>query len=273
MQYVKISVDVSGLPDYEIDTLTYYLSEIGCDSFCQEDNLLLAFVRKTLFCDKSLNDVLKNRNYSVEDMPDKDWNEEWEKNYFQPIVIAERCVVYSSFHKNVPDVEYKIMIDPKMSFGTGHHQTTSGMLTWILDDDMSGKRILDMGCGTAVLGILAMKRGAQSALGIDIDEWCIGNAKENISLNGVAMDVELGSAASLKGREFDVVFANINLNILLADMGAYVETLTKGGTLYMSGFYIDDLPKIEQCATSLGLKIEGFKEKDRWVAVKFLKNF
>ena len=204
-------------------------------------------------------------------MPDKNWNEEWEKHFFQPIVIGDKCVIHSTFHTDVPVAQYDIIIDPKMSFGTGHHATTSNMLSWILDDDMSGKRVLDMGCGTAVLGILAKKKGAASVLAIDIDEWCYDNALESASLNKVDIQVLLGDASLLQEKQFDVILANINRNILLNDMAAYVACLPQGGCLYMSGFYTQDIPVIAECAVQLGMQQVGVKEQNNWVAVKFIK--
>ena len=158
-----------------------------------------------------------------------------------------------------------------MSFGTGHHATTANMLSWILEDDMQGKRVLDMGCGTGVLGILAKKKGAASVLAIDIDSWCYENAQESAQLNQTDIEIQLGDASLLEGKNFDIVLANINRNILLNDMAAYVATLSAGGVLYMSGFYTEDIPAIAQCASDLGLTQVGVKEQNNWVAVKFVK--
>ncbi|MCQ2350922.1 MAG: 50S ribosomal protein L11 methyltransferase [Paludibacteraceae bacterium] len=273
MKYVKICVDVTFLPEYEADVITYNLSEYGCCSFetteSGKSKILNAYIDKTIFNIEGLTALLENYNFSFEDMPDKDWNEEWEQNSFKPVTIDNRCVVCGTSHTDVPECRYKILINPKMAFGSGSHQTTSMMLEWILDDDFEGKKVLDMGCGTAVLGILAARKGASEVTGIDIDEWSVNNAKENISMNGVSMNVELGSASQIGNRCFDVIFANINLNILLADMETYTKSMNKGGTLYMSGFYKEDMPKLEQCAKGLGLRLNGFKEKDNWVACKF----
>ena len=280
MNYIKISINIAEMPEYKADVLTYELGEIGFSTFETENNALIAYAKQTDFNEESLTEMAENNElsaelYSVEEVEDKDWNEEWEKNYFQPIVVdgvASKCVIHSSFHIDVPEAEYDIIINPKMSFGTGHHETTSSMLRWILSDSMQGKKVLDMGCGTAVLGILAKMRGADYVMGVDIDEWCKENATESAALNNVDMEIKLGDASVLPQEEtFDVILANINRNILLADMDKYFSCLNAGGNLYMSGFYTEDIPVIREKAESLGLDFVDFKEKNNWVAVKFVK--
>lgn len=274
MNYIKITIDVCDKPEYQVDVLTYELGEIGFSTFETVDDTLIAYAKETDFNEESLN-TLSIEEYNLEKVEDKDWNEEWEKNYFQPIVVdgdVSKCVIHSSFHTDVPKAEYDIIINPKMSFGTGHHETTSSMLRWILTDSMKGKTVLDMGCGTAVLGILAKLRGADRVVGVDIDEWCRDNATESALLNNVDMEIKLGDASILpKTETFNVILANINRNILLDDMDKYVRCLMKGGNLYMSGFYTEDILVIKDKAESLGLKYVDFKEKNNWVAVKFLK--
>ena len=280
MNYIKISINVANMPEYKADVLTFELGEIGFSTFETENDTLIAYAKQTDFSAESLKQMaedndLSSDDYNVEEVEDKDWNEEWEKNYFQPIVVdggESKCVIHSSFHTDVPEAEYDIVINPKMSFGTGHHETTSSMLRWILSDSMQGKKVLDMGCGTAVLGILAKMRGAEYVMGVDIDEWCKENATESAAINNIDMEIKLGDASILpKENTFDVILANINRNILLADMDKYVACLNNGGNLYMSGFYTEDIPVIIEKAESLGLKYEDFKEKNNWVAVKFLK--
>ena len=280
MNYIKISINIEGMPEYMADVLTYELGEIGFSTFETENNTLIAYAKETDFSEESLKQMADNQElsselYNVEQVEDKDWNEEWEKNYFQPIVVDggdAKCVIHSSFHTDVPEADYDIVINPKMSFGTGHHETTSSMLRWILADSMQGKNVLDMGCGTAVLGILAKMRGAAYVMGVDIDEWCKENATESAELNNVEMEIKLGDASVLPAEDtFDVILANINRNILLADMDKYVTCLNKGGNLYMSGFYTEDIAVIREKAESLGLQYLDFKEKNNWVAVKFLK--
>jgi ribosomal protein L11 methyltransferase len=270
MKYLKLSINTTDMPDYQVDALVYELGEIGFESFETTADTLLAYIQQTLFDAESLNQCV-SLPYQIEEMPDKNWNEEWEKHFFQPIVIGNECVIHSTFHTDVPSAKYDIIIDPKMSFGTGHHATTSNMIAWILDDDMADKTVLDMGCGTGVLGILAKKKGAKSVLAIDIDPWCFDNAKESAELNQTDIEVQLGDASLLAGKNFEVILANINRNILLNDMHAYVACLPSGGVLYMSGFYTEDIPVIAACATELGLTQVGVKEQNNWVAVKFIK--
>ena len=275
MQYVKISISLPNCSELERDTLIYYLSEAGCDSFETDESasMLYAYIGKTIYNPQSLNEVLDGYACSVEDMEDRDWNEEWEKSGFTPIVIDNRCVICGSNHTDVPNAEYRITINPKMSFGSGHHQTTASMLRWLLRDNFRGKRVLDMGCGTAVLGILASMRGASEVDGIDIDEWSVRNARENCALSGVNMNISLGDAALLasQGKTYNAIFANINLNILLRDMEAYCDALEPKGVLYMSGFYTSDLPQLSRRAKRLGLEYLGSIENEDWVAAKLVK--
>lgn len=269
LTYVKVSVKTSGAEQYKTDMVTYFLSEAGFDMFDEENGCLCAYIKKTAFDPGCLNFLNGEFGYAVEEIEDKDWNAEWEKNYFKPIVVSGRCVVHSSFHTDVPPAEYDIVIDPKMSFGTGHHQTTRCMMGFLLEADMSGKSVCDMGCGTAVLGILASMRGASRVTGIDIDGHCIRNSEENIRLNRTPMELLLGGAEKLQCRHFDVILANINRNILLADMDKYVQALNPGGDLYMSGFYLDDLAAIRAKAGSLGLRFDAVKHEGDWCAAKF----
>ena len=199
-------------------------------------------------------------------------NLEWEKNFFQPIIIGDRCVIHSTFHRDIPQAEYDIVINPQMAFGTGHHETTSLIIGELLDNDLQGKSLLDMGCGTSILAILARMRGAAPCTAVDIDEWCVRNSLENIELNGVdRISVFQGDASLLKDQEpFDVIIANINRNILLNDMKRYVSCMHPGSELYMSGFYVDDIPVIQAEAEHNGLRFVHHKEKNRWAAVKFV---
>lgn len=270
MKYLKLTIDTTNLPEYQVDVIIYELGEIGFESFETTPNALHAYIRQTDFTPQRLIGIVE-QPYQIEEMPDKNWNEEWEKNFFQPIVIGSECVIHSTFHTQVPTAKYDIIIDPKMSFGTGHHATTSNMIGWILQDDMQGKNVLDMGCGTGVLGILTKKKGAQSVLAVDIDPWCFENAQESAQLNQTDIAIALGDASLLAGKNFDIILANINRNILLNDMHAYVACLSAGGVLYMSGFYTEDIPVIAQCAQQLGLTQVGVKEQNNWVAVKFVK--
>ena len=210
--------------------------------------------------------------YTYTEAEDKDWNEEWEKNFFQPIIIGNRCVIHSTFHQDVPKAEYDIVINPQMAFGTGHHETTSLIIEELLDSELKDKSLLDMGCGTSILAILARMRGARPCTAIDIDEWCVRNSIENIELNHVDdIAVSEGDASSLAGKgPFDVIIANINRNILLNDMKQYVACMHTNSELYMSGFYVDDIAAIREEAEKNGLAFVHYKEKNRWAEVKFI---
>ena len=199
-------------------------------------------------------------------------NLEWEKNFFQPIIIGNRCVIHSTFHQDVPKAEYDIVINPQMAFGTGHHETTSLIIEELLDSELKDKSLLDMGCGTSILAILARMRGARPCTAIDIDEWCVRNSIENIELNHVDdIAVSQGDASSLTGKgPFDVIIANINRNILLNDMKQYVTCMHTNSELYMSGFYVDDIAAIREEAEKNGLTFVHYKEKNRWAEVKFV---
>jgi ribosomal protein L11 methyltransferase len=278
MNYIEITFTIQPFEEYIADILAVELGEIGFDSFVPTENGMIAYVVENKFDKEKFEQLIanfsfaENIKYAVKNIPQKNWNEEWEKNFFEPIVIGAECVIHSSFHKNVPQAKYNIIIDPKMSFGTGHHETTSLMIEEILKIDCTGKRVLDMGCGTSVLAILSAMRGAKNITAIDIDEWCVENSRENVELNQVSgIEILLGTAETLKGMTFDIIIANINRNILLADMAQYADCLPENGELYMSGFYKEDIPVIENEANKNGLKLDYFREKNNWVVVKTKK--
>lgn len=280
MNYIE--VDIVCTPNNETisEVLSATLGEIGFESFVDTDTGVKGYIQKQLFDKEALDSLLSDFpleaafDYRVHEVEDKNWNEEWEKNYFQPLIIDDRCIIQSTFHNVPATFEYNIYIDPKMAFGTGHHQTTELMIREILNADFSGKSLLDMGCGTAILAILASMRGADPITAIDIDEWAYDNAKENLSLNKISnIELKIGGAELLNVNEtFDVILANINRNILLNDIHTYVSVLNSGGELYMSGFYTEDISVIQAECEKYGLSFDHFKEKNNWVAVKFTKN-
>ena len=207
--------------------------------------------------------------YSFETIEQTNWNAEWEKN-FNPIVVGDQCAIRAPFHDPF-DVKYDIIIEPKMSFGTGHHETTHMMIEHILASDFTNKSVLDMGCGTGVLAILAMKKGALKVEAIDIDNWCYLNSLENISRNECDQIIVLeGDASLLEGKQFDVIIANINRNILLNDLSTYVTCLNENASLFLSGFYDSDCALIEASCQKLGLKLETKRTRNNWVALKFV---
>lgn len=277
MNYIEVVFTIKPFEEYIGDILASELGEIGFDSFVPEENGITAYVSEEYYDEEKLRELVAGFSYAAlsyktEFVQQKDWNEEWEKNFFQPIVIGNQCVIHSSFHKDVPVAKYDIVIDPKMSFGTGHHETTSLMVEEILKMDVEGKKVLDMGCGTSILAILAALRGAQDVTAVDIDPWCTENSEENIRLNHVeGIKILLGGAERLKGMTFDIIIANINRNILLNDMKSYADCLPVGGELYMSGFYKDDVPVIEAEANRNNLTLKYFREKNNWVVVKVVR--
>ena len=280
MKYFEVTFTILPYSETASDVLSALTAEIGFESFVECEGGMQAYVQQSLFDKAALKAILSDFpmpdtqiTYTITEPEDKNWNEEWEKNFFQPIVIEGRCVIHSTFHKDYPKAEYDIVINPQMAFGTGHHETTSSILGALLEADLKGKSVLDMGCGTSILAILASMRGADRVTAIDIDDWCVNNSRDNIALNHLSnITVELGDASLLKGREpFDVVIANINRNILLNDMHAYVDYMHSGSEIYMSGFYVEDIDAIRQCGENLGLEFVGYREKNRWAAVKLIK--
>ena len=272
MTYTQLNFTFNANAEVVGDILSAQLADIGFESFVSVENGLEAFVQTSLFSEEALKTVLADFpleteiNYTLQQIEDKNWNEEWEKHYFQPIVIDNLCCIHSSFHHVEGDFQYRILIDPKMAFGTGHHQTTMLILKEILAMDLAGKSVLDMGCGTAVLAILASMRGANPVTAIDIDEWAYNNALENTQLNNTENIRVLCGGAELLGDEtFDVIFANINRNILLEDTPAYAKVLNEGGVLIMSGFYKEDIPMIREKIEECGLAFLHFMELENWV--------
>lgn len=273
MNYIEYIFQVEPLqPGAEI--LIAELGAAGFESFVETESGVEAYIQKNDWNPEILKDVeiLNSEEFKIEysqkEIEQINWNEEWEKN-FTSITVDDQCYVRAPFHP-AGNFEYEIVIEPKMSFGTGHHETTYMMLQHILENDFQDKTVLDMGCGTAVLAILAEMRGAKSVDAIDIDEWCFENSEENIEKNNCRnISVFLGGAELLENRNYDVIIANINRNILLQDMDAYRNSLKSGGDLYLSGFYIEDLPIIEERCNNLGLKLVNHKERNKWIAAKF----
>ncbi len=279
MKYFEVTFSANPCNETITDILSALTAEIGFESFVECEGGMQAYIQQSLFDEEALKNIITDFpipdteiTYTITEPEDKDWNQEWEKNFFQPIVIEDRCVIHSTFHKDYPKAEYDIVINPQMAFGTGHHETTSSILGELLDADLKGKSVLDMGCGTSILAILASMRGADPVTAIDIDDWCVNNSRDNIALNNINnITVELGDASLLEGRKpFDVIIANINRNILLNDMAAYTACMHKGSEIYMSGFYVQDIDAIRSKGESLGLKFVHYREKNNWAAVKLI---
>ncbi|MFN3969516.1 50S ribosomal protein L11 methyltransferase [Flavobacterium sp.] len=250
------------------------LGEKPFESFIETDNGFSAYIQKDLWTEDILNDIYLltspefTISYTIEEIDQVNWNEEWEKN-FEPIDVDGKCHVRAPFHPKT-DAEFDIVIEPKMSFGTGHHETTHMMIQHLLETNVEGMKTLDMGCGTAILAILAEMKGAQPIDAIDIDNWCYLNSIENAERNNChEITVYEGDAELLKGKKYDLIIANINRNILLNDMQQYVDCLNKNGILLLSGFYTEDIPFIDASCTEKGLTYVKKFERNHWVSLKY----
>ena len=251
------------------------LGEKAFESFTETETGIDAFVQKELWDETILDGIfiLQSEefsiNYTFEEIEQINWNEEWEKN-FEPIEVDGKCHVRAPFHPKT-EAEFDIVIEPKMSFGTGHHETTHMMIQHLLEMDVNGLKTLDMGCGTAILAILAEMKGAQPIDAIDIDNWCYLNSIENAERNNCKyITVYEGDAALLKGKKYDLIIANINRNILLNDMQSYVDCLNAGGTILFSGFYEEDIPFIDNSCTEKGLTYIKKFQRNNWVSLKYV---
>lgn len=272
--YIGYTFEVSPRePGTEI--LIAELGYAGFESFVENEAGVIAYIQKPEWNADILKDIFILENdefkisYTSEEIEQVNWNKEWEKN-FQPIEVDGRCAVRAPFHEKT-DVEFDIIIEPKMSFGTGHHETTHMMIQHILNLDVADKTVLDMGCGTGILAILAEMRGAKSLDAIDIDNWCYLNTMENIERNTCSkIKAYEGEASLLVDKKYDVIIANINRNILLKDIATYASCLNENGTLLLSGFYVEDIPLISEECHKHQLKFVENLERNNWVAVKFV---
>ncbi|HJY11617.1 MAG TPA: 50S ribosomal protein L11 methyltransferase, partial [Flavobacterium sp.] len=245
------------------------------ETFTETETGISAYVKKDLWDENILDGIyiLESEEfkieYTVEEIDQVNWNEEWEKN-FEAIDVDGKCHVRAPFHPKT-DAEFDIVIEPKMSFGTGHHETTHMMIQHLLEMDVAGLKTLDMGCGTAILAILAEMKGAQPIDAIDIDNWCYLNSIENAERNNCKhLTVYEGDAALLAGKKYDLIIANINRNILLNDMQSYVDSLNPKGTILFSGFYEEDIPFIDASCTEKGLTYVKKFQRNNWVSLKYV---
>jgi ribosomal protein L11 methyltransferase len=252
------------------------LLEAGFESFVEEKDALLAYITTNAYKESLLKDLFflhehPEVKFESKTLPDINWNKEWESNY-QPVTIAGKCYVRASFHPSVPGMDYEIIIEPGMAFGTAHHETTQLMASWLMELDVSGKEVLDMGCGTGILAILANKMGAKIVTGIDNDEWAWRNGLENFRVNNVvAGSVLPGDAHLIKPVCYDIVLANINRNVLLQDMKSYSAGLRKNGALLLSGFYQKDIEAITASASGYSFRFMSSRVQNDWAAVLLYK--
>jgi len=258
------------------DILMTELAEAGFESFEDTPGGFRAYISAEHFEPSSLsllerwNDSETKLSFVQRRIPAQNWNEAWESN-FQPVSVAGRCLIRAPFHEPQPEFEYELVIEPRMSFGTGHHETTSLVTEKLLTMNLSGRWVMDMGCGTGVLGILAAKRGAAAVMGIDIEENAVENARENVARNGVSMAVEKGDEAALAGRKFHVILANINKNVLLGSIPLYAEALEPGGNLILSGFFTTDEAVLNEACRKAGLEPVARAERNSWSLLEFTR--
>lgn len=279
MKYIQVTFSFKAIEEYQQDLLIAELADIGFNTFEDIENGFLAFIDFNTYSEDNLKNVLDqfegefDCSFVASEIEGKNWNEEWEKN-FEPLIIDDQCYVRATFHEAQPQYKYEIIIDPKMAFGTGHHQTTTMMMEYIMATDVKDKEILDMGCGTAILAILAAKKGASKLVAIDYDEVCYLSSLENAALNGIEnMEAICGGKEVIPATAFDIILANINRNILLDQISTYANVLKAGGSIFFSGFYESpDLDMIKDACEPFGIKYVEHKKIGEWVAAYFKKD-
>ena len=279
MNYISVNYKINNHLELYREIIIAELGEAGYEGFRETDDGLEAYINETDFDENVLKTLSiynfcqkEDLNFSVEKIKEENWNAVWEKN-FEPIIINNRCIIKAPFHQVAQSYPFEIIIEPKMSFGTGHHETTSLMIEIILEENLKGKMVLDMGCGTGVLGILASMKGAEKVTAIDIDEWAYNNTIENAERNGIKnIDILEGDAGLLGSKNYDIIFANINRNILLKDMETYARVLVPGGKLIISGIMPADEEIMKKKGEKYNLKHRNTRLKNNWIAMEFQQN-
>jgi len=276
MNYTQISFKLNPDNQENREILVAMLSDLAFESFDESDEQVMGYIPGEIVNLEEIKQITSLLPFSVqtedEIIPDKNWNEVWEKNYFKPLLIGNRCLVRAPFHTEFEPAEFELVIEPKMAFGTGNHETTTLVAEQILNMDLTEKTVLDMGCGTGILGMLASLKGAKSVTAIDIDTWSFESTVENARLNNIVnLEAKLGDASLLGSETFEIIFANIHKNVIISDMSKYESVLQSGGKLFLSGFYTHDIPDVKAKAESLGLVETGFQEKNNWVVYSFEK--
>ena len=269
MEYTEVDIKLNPVVPFA-DILVARLNEIEFESYNEDENGVKAYVQTHLLNETAVKEIISEvaelceLTFTINKVKQENWNKKWESN-FEPVYINDRCVIRAHFHADFPDVEQEIIITPKMSFGTGHHETTSLVMNEMFGIDFKDKSVLDMGSGTGVLAILAAKLGANSLIGIDFDEWAFENAEENAQLNSVDnIDFIHGDAGAIGDKTFDIILANINRNIILQDIATYVGAMNEKSEILFSGFLKEDIPLILEKSEQLGLELVVSKHKNKW---------
>lgn len=271
MEYIEITINTDNLPELLPEILVAMLSDSGFESFTEDNSNLYAYIKKSDFSPKTTDNILFPYfvEYKTKTIPSENWNAKWESSY-NYVTINDDLVISAPFHNNPPKKKYNLTIAPKMSFGTGHHETTSLMCSLILKQSMENKTVLDMGAGTGILGILCRKMGAKLVTAIDTDEAVLENISENVQLNNITnLTALVGDSKAIPQKKYDFVLANINKNVLIEEIPNYVNFLKKKSCLIISGFYTTDLEDINYICGKYGLKLAGQLEKNNWIAAVF----
>jgi ribosomal protein L11 methyltransferase len=276
MIYTQITFKLNPDNQENREILVAMLADLAFESFDESEEQIMGYIPGESTHLEEIKAITTLLPFSAlienELIPDKNWNEVWEKNYFKPLLIGNRFLVRAPFHTEFEPAEFELVIEPKMAFGTGNHETTTLVAEQILDMDLAGKTVLDMGCGTGILGMLASLKGAKSVTAIDIDTWSFESTVENARLNNILnLEAKLGDASLLGTETFEIIFANIHKNVIIKDLPVHESVLQSGGKIYLSGFYTHDMPDVKAKAESLGLVETGFQEKNNWVVYAFRK--
>lgn len=275
--YISVRIDVDPCNETVTDLLAGFLADVDFETFEPDDRGVTAYIRKDRYNRDAVEDIIKEFPIKTDfkitetEIEGEDWNKEWEQNYFKPILIDDKLVVRSSFHSEYPEASTEIIIDPKMAFGTGHHATTAGMSRMLMEEDLKGKTVIDMGTGTGILSILAKKLGSGDTVGIDIDEFAIENAKENGELNLTDIQWKVGDDKALDGlNPADIFLANINLNVIKDNLEKYLKKVKSGGKIFLSGFLKGDKETIMQEASKNHLQLDREWSENGWQTMVFV---
>ena len=279
MKYFEVVCKIQPFSETAADIFSASLSEIGFEAFTVEEDGVTAYIQQSEWSQEKMQEAIDNFflpdvaiSYTCTEAPDEDWNQVWEEEGFQPVLVSDEVVVHDVKHTDVPQVRYDILISPRLAFGTGSHQTTRLILRTLTHLDLQGKRVIDAGTGTGILAIMSVKRGAEQVFAYDIDEWSVENTKDNLLLNHIynKVEIEVGDSSLLEGQsQADLLIANINRNILLADLPRFAASLKSKGQMILSGFYMEDIPCLEQAASQLGLSLVQTESEDEWAMLLF----